>query len=109
MAQQHTQSGGTWGSWEGWRGGNAYLAHLLPGQSQFSGRGSDPGATGNMAVIPGWEESGSSQENHPTGEELAEVLSGGDGMGGTGGSMKVQYRRLVSGENIEVTQRKISR
>ena len=43
----------------------------------------------NMAVIPGWEESDSSQEVHPTGEELAEVVSGGSGMGGTGGSMKM--------------------
>lgn len=53
------------------------------------GRGSDPGATDNVAVIPGWEESDPSQEAHPTGEELAEVVSGGSGMGGTGCSMKV--------------------
>lgn len=58
-------------------------------KSQIMGRGSDPGATDNVAVIPGWEESDPSQEAHPTGEELAEVVSGGSGMGGTGCSMKV--------------------
>ena len=57
--------------------------------SQITGRDSDPGAADNMAVIPGWEESDSNQEVHPTGEELAEVVSGGSGMGGTGGSMKM--------------------
>lgn len=58
-------------------------------QSQITGRGSGPGSADSVAVIAEWEESDSSQEVHPTGEELAEVVSGGSGMGGTGGSTKV--------------------
>lgn len=59
--QRHTPEHGsaTHPTWRylGLRGGtavgNAYQAHLLPGQSQIAGRGSDPGAAGNVAVIPG--------------------------------------------------------
>lgn len=46
-------------------------------QSQIMGRGHDPKAADNMAAIPGWEESGSSQEVYPMDEELAEVVSRG--------------------------------
>jgi len=39
--------------------------------------------------ISEWEKPVSSQEVHPTGEQLPEMVSEGRGMEGTGGSMKV--------------------